>query len=191
MRTRTPLLTRALMSALLGICLAAAPAVSAQDDEGALAAQRRIEAAYLYKFGAYITWPADSFAGPESPLVIGVAGDDDMADQLAGLVAGRSVNGRPVTVRSVHAGQSLSGVHLLFVAAGAVQGDALIASLREKPTVTVTEGGDGLDRGADMTFVVVNDRVRFDVSLDAAQRDGVKFSSQLLSVADKVTGAKP
>ena len=191
MRTRTPLLTRALMSALLGICLAAAPAVSAQDDEGTLAAQRRIEAAYLYKFGAYITWPADSFAGPDSPLVIGVAGDDDMADQLAGLVAGRSVNGRPVTVRSVHAGQSLSGVHLLFVAAGAVQGDALIASLREKPTVTVTEGGDGLDRGADMTFVVVNDRVRFDVSLDAAQRDGVKFSSQLLSVADKVTGAKP
>ena len=191
MRSCTPLLTRTLMAALLGICLAAAPGVFGQDDEGALAAQRRIEAAYLYKFGAYITWPADSFAGPDSPLVIGVAGDDDMADQLAGLVAGRSVNGRPVTVRSVHAGQSLTGMHLLFVAAGAVQGDALIASLREKPTVTVTEGGDGLDRGADMTFVLVNDRVRFDVSLDAAQRDGVKFSSQLLSVADKVTGTKP
>jgi hypothetical protein len=171
--------------------LAASLGASAQGDQDALTAQRRIEAAYLYKFGSYITWPAEAFSGPDSPFVIGVAGDDDMADELTALVAGRSMNGRPVLVRRVHAGQSTTGVHLLFIAAGTPEGDTLIDGARDKPTVTVAEGADGLDRGADMSFVLVNDRVRFDIALDVATRDGVKVSSQLLSVADKVVGGKP
>ena len=192
MRTRpSSFLLRSFTAVLLGCCLAVSASAVAQGDEDSLTAQRRIEAAYLYKFGAYITWPAEAFSGPDSPVVIGVAGDDDMADGLAALVAGRSVNGRPVAVRKVRPGQSVVGVHLLFVATGTTQGDTLIDAVRDKPTVTVTEGSDGLDRGADITFVLVNDRVRFDIALDVAQRDGVKVGSQLLSVADKVTGTKP
>jgi hypothetical protein len=191
MRATPLLLPRAFISALLGICLLATPCAFAQGDDDALAAQRRIEAAYLYKFGAYIIWPAETFSGPDSPFVIGVAGDDDMADELATLVEGHSVAGRPVTVRRVRAGQSLAGIHLLFVAAGTPQGDALVNAARGNSTVCVTEGNDGIGRGADISFVLVNDRVRFDIDLDTAQASGVKVSSQLLSVADKVTGSKP
>jgi hypothetical protein len=191
MRRHSSPLHRTLASALLGLCLALSASAVAQGDEDALTAQRRIEAAYLYKFGAYITWPEDMFAAPDSAFVIGVAGDDQMADELTALVAGRSIGGRSVTVRKIRVGQATTGIPLLFVAGGTPQGDSLLGAARDKPTVTVTEGTDGLDRGADMTFVLVNDRVRFDIALDAAQRDGVKVSSQLLSVADKVTGAKP
>jgi hypothetical protein len=166
----------------------AVPAVAQPE---AVAAQRRIEAAYLYKFGAYITWPAEAFQGADSPFVIGVAGDDTMADDLTTLVAGRSVGGRPVLVRRVRAGESATGIHLLFIAAGTPQGDAMVAAVRDKPIVTVTEGDDGLERGADMSFVLVDNRVRFEVALDVATRDGVKVSSQLLSVAEKVTGTQP
>jgi len=191
MRARNPLFPRAFVSALLGICLIGAAGASAQGGEDNLAAQRRIEAAYLYKFGSYITWPAEAFAGSDSPFIIGVAGDDGMADELTILVAGRSMNGRTVLVRRVRPGQNIAGIHMLFVAAGTPQGDALITAAHDVHTVAITEGSDGLERGADMSFVLVNDRVRFNVSLSAAQRDGVKFSSQLLSVADKVTGPAP
>ncbi|HSN17998.1 MAG TPA: YfiR family protein [Gammaproteobacteria bacterium] len=183
---------RALLAALLwGTVLAAASNAPAWADDDTLVAQRRIEAAYLFKFGAYISWPATSFASQDSPLVIGVAGDDDMADELSTLVAGRNVNGRPVVVKTVRSGQDTQGMHLLFVAAGTEHGDAMIQALHNRPTVTVTEGAGGLGMGADVTFVLVNDRVRFDIALDVAERDGVKMSSQLLSVADKVIGAKP
>lgn len=191
MRNLRLLLSRAFISALLGICLAASPGVSAQGDQDSLAAQRRIEAAYLYKFGTYITWPTEAFPAPDSPFVIGVAGDDGMAAELEALVNGRSMNGRSVVVRRVRAGQSIAGIHIMFVAAGTAQGETLIGAARGNPTVAVTEGDDGLDRGADMTFVLVNDRVRFDISLETTQASGVKVSSQLLSVADKVTGTKP
>lgn len=177
---------RAFISVLLCIC--AAPSAAAQPDEDAVAAQQRIEAAYLYKFGSYITWPDNAFAGADSPLVIGVAGSDVMADELTTLLANRQVSGRNVQVRRLRAGQSIAGVHLLFVATGTPQGQTLIDAAKGVYTVCVTEGDDGLERGADMSFVLVNDRVRFDISLDTTQLSGVKVSSQLLSVADKVTG---
>lgn len=184
-RLRLPVM-RALMSALL--CIGMMAAAVAQPDPDALAAQQRIEAAYLYKFGGYITWPDSAFAGADSPFVIGVAGSDTLADELTALVANRQVNGRNVQVRRLRAGQSVTGVHLLFVAAGMPQGQTLIDATKGVYTVCVTEGDDGLEHGADISFLLVDNRVRFDISLDSIQADGVKVSSQLLSVANKVVG---
>lgn len=181
-----------MLAALLLLAGLAAPLGAwSQPNDDTLSAQRRIEAAYLYKFGSYITWGADAFPAPDSPFVIGVAGDDGMADELAMLVSGRPLNGHVVEVRKLRGGQPPAGIHLLFVAAGTPQGQTLIDSARGNFTVAVTEGEDGLSRGADISFVLVNDRVRFDISLDTTHFSGVKVSSQLLSVADKVEGAKP
>jgi len=183
---RSPRLLRALISALLYIC-AAAPAV-AQPDADAVAAQQRIEAAYLYKFGSYVTWPDRAFAGADSPIVIGVAGADTLAEDLTTLVAGRDIGGRPVRVRIVQPDDPLDGIDILFVGSHA---DALISAAHGLPILVVTGGADGLARGACVSFVLVDDRVRFDVALDAAQQNGLKLSALLLSVAHSVSGTKP
>jgi hypothetical protein len=164
---------------------------AARADDDALTQQRRIEAAYLYKFAGYLTWPDNAFPGPNSPILIGVDGDDSMADALAGMVEGRSVNGRPIQVRHIHPGDSVRGLHLLFVTAGAPQGDAAIAAASGNPTLAVTEGPDGLRRGANASFVLVDDRVRFDISVDPDTLGGVKVSALLLSVAHSVSGERP
>ena len=56
-----------------------------------------------------------------------------------------------------------------------------------KPVLTVGEGPDSLTRGGMIEFVVVEDRVRFSVNLDAANRCSVGLSSELLKVAVTVT----
>jgi uncharacterized protein DUF4154 len=186
MQRRTPLFLRALISVLL--CIAMAAPAMAQPDPDAVAAQQRIEAAYLYKFGSYITWPDSAFAGADSPLVIGVAGADTLAQDLSTLVAGRDIGGRPVRVRRIQPDDSLDGINILFVG---TRSDALFSAARGLPILVVTDGADGLARGASVSFVLVDDRVRFDVALDAAQQNGLKLSALLLSVAHNVSGAKP
>jgi hypothetical protein len=180
------LLPRALISALL--CIGMAAPAAAQPDPEAVAAQQRIEAAYLYKFGSYVTWPDSSFAGADSPIVIGVAGADTLAEDLSTLVAGRDIGGRPVKVRRIQPDDSLDGIDILFVGTRA---DALFATARGRPILVVTDGEDGLARGASVSFVLVDNRVRFDVALDAAQQNGLKLSALLLSVAHNVSGTKP
>ncbi len=187
--SRSPRLRRLVCGLLLAGLCTLVPAW-AQDDD-AVAAQQKIEAAYLFKFGGYITWPDKTFSGPNSPIVIGVAGSEAVAADLESLTDGRNIDGRPISVHRIRAGDALDGVHILFIAPGANRGDALIGAARGNPTLAVTEGADGLSRGADMTFVLVDNRVRFDVDLGTVQQSGLKLSSALLSVARNVSGNKP
>ena len=175
---------------ILGLALACAwfagvAAVSAAEID-----QQQLEAAYLYKFGGYVTWPDKAFASADSPIVIGVADADRLADDLANLVAGRTVAGRAVEVKRLHTGDSLAGVHILFLSAAGPAEAELFESAHGHPILVVTEGGDGLARGAAVSFVVVEERVRFDVSLDAVQDSGLKLSALLLSVAHTVKGVR-
>ncbi len=168
---------------------AAAPGAGAQATEAANAAgaalERRVKAAFLYKFLGYAEFPAASFDSPAAPLVIGVVGADDIAAELTRIVAGRNVNGRPITVRALREQDLAQPAHLLFVAGVDEARSARL--LRATPALlTVTECDDGLVAGGVINFTIVDERVRFDVSLDAAEKKNVKLSSRLLVVANRV-----
>lgn len=182
--------TRLLAPMALLLAWMASPAALAGEAEAAEISQQQVEAAYLYKFGNYVTWPDKAFAAPDSPIVIGVAGSDAVTDDLTTMVVGRNIGGRPVVVKRIREGDPLTDVHILFIGApGAGDSGALFEASRKRPILVVTEGKDGLDLGGAVSFVIVDERVRFDVSLDAVQANGLKLSSLLLSVAHAVKGA--
>ena len=157
----------------------------AQDGGASQALERRVKAAFIYKFLGYAEFPAASFADPGAPVTIGVLGSDEMAAELARVVAGRHVGGRPVVVRQLREGEGGS-VHLLFIAGN----DSARAGrvLRNSPSalLPVTECDLGLQQGSVINFRIIDERVRFDVSLDSAERNNVKLSSRLLTVANRV-----
>lgn len=145
--------------------------------------ERRVKAEFLYKFLGYTEFPATAFADAASPVHIGVAGSDDMLAELARTVAGRTLNGRPITIKPVREGEAPGPLHLLFVAGS----DCVLAArmLRGMPAamLPVTECDAGLQAGSVINFRMVDDHVRFDVSLDAAEKNNVRLSSRLLNVA--------
>jgi hypothetical protein len=153
----------------------------------ASASERSVKAAYIYKFLGYVEWPTDAFPVPDAPLVIGVVGADQLAGDLADLTRGRNVNGHPIEVRRMKAGEALTGVDVLFV--GAAERNRLPVLARAAAThavLVITEDENGLDEGAVINFVLVNGHVRFEVALDAADRAGIRLSSRLLAVAQFV-----
>jgi len=172
----------------LSICLAMVPAASAQD----ASPEARIKAAFLFKFCHYVEWPEQAFAGPGDPIVIGVVGDLAIARELQRVIVGRDVRQRPLQVRHYRTEQDPAGAHLLFVDQSA---RAALTHWRKRlegsPVLLVTEGTSGLDSGSSVNFVVEGDRVRFDISLIAADAHQLRISSQLLSVARQVRGRSP
>lgn len=180
-----------LRASILALALALALAGPRAVQADAQAEEYRVKAAFLYKFGAYVEWPERSFASRESPLAIGVIGADALADELAQIVAGRNVNGRAVLVRRLHPGDSLRGVQVLFV--GRVGNERLteiLAATRDKAVLTVTESEKGLELGSTINFVIVDNRVRFDVAPPQADSRSLRISARLLAVARKVV-SKP
>lgn len=142
--------------------------------------ERGVKAAYLYKFLGYVEFPA---VEPATPLVVGVLAADDIAAELGRITAGRSVAGRPVVVRTLRDGDAPGNVQMLFVGAAAARPVAVLRAAAQNGVLGVTEEEDGLQQGAVINFRLVDERVRFEVSLPAAERSSVKLSSRLLSVA--------
>lgn len=166
-------------------CLLVPASAAAQSD--ARAAEVRIKAAFLYKFCDFVEWPPGAFDAPDGAFSIGVLGADALAEELAAVVAQRSVRGRPVVVRKLRHGAPLAGLHLLFVGGrGGGRLPEMLAAAKGRPTLTVTEAEDGEDPGSVINFVLVADKVRFDVALPPAEAGGLKISARLLAVARRV-----
>lgn len=176
---RTALLARGALALLLVAC---APC-SAQD--AVQASEYGIKAAYLFKFVGYVEWPPQALGN--APLAIGVLESDAMTEELARVANGRSSGGRTVAVRRLERGDPLTGLHVVFV--GRSARDALARVLRAaqgRPLLTVTEADEGLAAGGMINFVVVEQKVRFDVALAPADAVSLKISSRLLAVARRV-----
>jgi hypothetical protein len=154
-------------------------------------AEYQVKAAFLCKFGSFVEWPAQAFANPDSPFVLGVAATDDVAEALARTASSASVEGRRVSVRRLRPGDSLTGVHLLFIARSHEgQIAEWLAAAKTQPILTVTESARGAALGSTLNFVIVEDKVRFDVALPNEQ-GGLRLSSRLIAVARKVSTRGP
>ena len=150
------------------------------------ALERRVKAAFLYKFLGYAEFPPQAFADTAVPLMIAVVGSDDMAAEVARIAAGRVIAGRPIAVRQVAVNEAPPPVHLLFVAGNDSERAGRVLRAAPGAYLTVTECDGGLPHGSVINFRIVDERVRFDVSLDAAEKKNVKLSSRLLTVANRI-----
>src|SRR5687767_9858517 len=155
-------------AALLLALAAALPAGAAEQADTAVL-ERRVKGALLHRFLAYVEWPDTAFARPDSPLVIGILGNEALAAELQAFEAGRLADKRPIVVRRVRATESLKDVHLLFIDSAEMQ--QVERAARSAPSaLIVTDWPGALKQGSVINFVMVGEQVRFDISLESARQ---------------------
>jgi YfiR/HmsC-like len=66
----------------------------------------------------------------------------------------------------------------------------ILSALDDKPVLTVSEIEGFAERGGGINFYLEGKKVRFEVNPDAARHDGLKVSSQLLSLGKIIETAK-
>lgn len=148
----------------------------------------RVKAAYLLNFSRYVEWPAAAFRNPEAPILICVLGEDPFGPTLARTVARQRTQGREV--QSLHL-QTVDGVlpagcQVLYVGADHRRSHDWQSLLRDHPVVTVGEGEEFLAEGGMIGYVLLEETVRFAVSLPAVHGSGLRISSRVLSLATRV-----
>jgi hypothetical protein len=147
--------------------------------------EARLQAAFVAKFPAFVSWPAHAWTGRAS-VNICVYRSEAAASHLRELVAGELVSGRPITIATVAGPHQLEGCHVLFVPDGA---DArLVTAIASRPILTIGVERAFLEAGGIIALSRVDRRVRFEVDRTAADRAGLQLSSQLLRLAVAVHG---
>jgi hypothetical protein len=171
----------------LAIVLASLAPLAAIAQADRQAAEVRIKAAFLYKFGGFVEWPPQAFVRPDASFTIGVLGAEAIAAELEQVVAGRTVHERPVAVRRLRRSDSVTDLHVLFVGrAEAARLAEILEEAKGQALLVVTESADALSHGSTINFVHEGNKVRFDVGLPQAERASLRISARLLSVARKV-----
>ncbi len=145
----------------------------------------QLKAAFLYNFTKFIEWPPARFADANSPIVIGVLGENPFGGELEKIVRGRTVNGRAILVRTVNNAGEGSAVHLLFVPAGEEPRLPEVAP-PAAAIVTIGESRDFAALGGMITFTRVDDKLRFEINMAAAERRRLKINAQLQKLATVV-----
>lgn len=144
----------------------------------------QIKAAFLEKFGKFVTWPDDAFATPNAPLVIGIFGQDPFHGTLEQLAENDTINGHRIVVEQIRALPDLKRCHIVFIpAALKTQERDILQAVHRNAVLTVSDAGDFCDAGGMIQFIIEDDQVHFEIKNDAARDAGLKISSKLLMLA--------
>jgi len=177
-----PILAAVLVAALA--LLGSMPLAQAQAEEPT---EHQIKAAFLYNFAKFVEWPPEAFAGAHAPIVLGIVGEDPFGSALDGMVAGKAVNGRALVVKRLTLGPELRFCHILFISSSEKKHlGRILELLKGSSVLTVGEMSRFVQSGGAVNFVLDENRVRFEVNVDAATRARLKVSAKLLALARSV-----
>ena len=178
---------------IIGILsFAVCPGVASAQTPDIPVSESQVKALCLYNFAKYVEWPTNQFTNAAAPLSIGVIGNVEFAGTLKTLVQGKAINGHPVAIEVLKAGDDPHKCQILFFNSSENKRLADVLTPIEKcPILTVGEGEVFGQAGGIISFVVRNNRVRFDVDLGAASKARLQISARLLGLADAVHGKSP
>ncbi len=151
--------------------------------------QYDVEAAYLFDFGRFISWPQPRSA--DAPFVICILGENPFGSALDSTIAGEVLRGRKVEDRRITRAQDALPCSILYISSSeASRLNKILAAIQHAPVLTVSDMPDFAEHGGMVQFVLRDGRVRFEVNLASAQQVGLSMSSELLKVAVEVFRGK-
>ena len=144
-----------------------------------------LKALFLYNFGGYVEWPADSFASPDAPFVIGVLGSAPIEQTLQELAATKTIIDRKIVVQQFATAEQIGSCQILFVARGvsAQQQRLAMEKLKHQHVLIVGETKGFAGKGGSVNFFIESNKVRFEINPEAAKQHQLTISSKLLSLA--------
>jgi len=147
----------------------------------------QVEAAYIYNFGKFVKWPAASAATRTGAFTICVLGEDPFGSVLQSTLAGKLLDGKPVAIKRLQKPPDAAGCHILFIDSAQERNlRAILAAAKEASVLTVSDMPDFSKRGGMIQFVLIGDRVRFEINVASTESASLVLASDLLEVGAAV-----
>jgi hypothetical protein len=171
------------MLVLLALIVVVSRTDAAQGPPG----EYEVKTAFIFNFIKFVEWPAASL-GPGNTINLCILGSLPGGAALNGL-DGQGVAGKRLAVRHAVSAEDLHGCQAVFIAGSEERGLHRILGALAGANVLTIGDTDGFARdGVIINFYLERKKVRFEINIEAAQRAGLKLSSQLIRLAGAVYG---
>jgi hypothetical protein len=145
-----------------------------------------VKSAYLYRFAGYVEWPSPR-PNP-GRFTIAVMEAPQIARELRHLLPTHPIKHEIADVLEVASVAELGTASMVYVRGDSGLLRDVLLAIGTRPVLVVSDQDDGLAEGAALNFVAAEHRIRFEISLAAADRVHLTISSELLAVAIRVQG---
>ena len=180
---------RKVVSLIAITCLLSAMALRSHADgiESSDSSEYLIKAGFIYNFAKLVEWPSSAFPQPDSPIVIGILGEDPFGATLDRIVTDKKINGRGIAVKRLKWGRDLKDLrdcNILFISSSEKEHlDSVVDAMKWLPVLTIGDAPGFARRGGIINFTLEDNKVRFEVNVEAAKHADLTISSRLLTLA--------
>jgi hypothetical protein len=143
-----------------------------------------VKLGFIYNFANFVTWPTEVLEKNSGVLVFCFASDDP-GSQVFFKLNDKSIRGLTIKVEKYKDDKSIEGCQIFFF--DTRDKDFIRRKLdiaKGRSILTIGEIDDFAKMGGIINFFIENNRLRFQVNIDAAQRAQLKLSAQLLQSAE-------
>jgi hypothetical protein len=151
----------------------------------------QVKAAFLINFPKYVDWPTNAFAETNSPIIVAIFGDENVADEVQNMIgSGRMIGGHPLLLKRIAKEEEINrNCQILFIGASERQRiPSILEKIRGEKILTIGESDDFIDQNGIINLARQGRKIRLQVNLTAAGNAQLKISSRLLVAADVVKG---
>lgn len=170
-------LSRRVFFAIIAALVIVAPDAQADDR------RYKIEAAYVYNFFNYITWPG--FAAPSdmaAPVICLTPGEPVLP--YLNYIGKKKNEERHITLRTVQDGELLTGCHVFYSSRNL--SEALAEKLRNAAILSVLSKNDAEPANGMIELFQSGERIAMRINHSDMSRSGFQTSSRLLALAEQV-----
>ncbi len=157
--------------------------------EDSVSGEYRVKAAFVYNIAKFVEWPAESFNGPKNSLVLSIWEGNPFGSFLKSL-ENKNIRGRKLHVRLDQETRKIENVHILFISPSEEKDlPKILSRIKGLPILTVSDMKLFARRGGMVNLVRVGNKIHLRINSEVLKRSGLKISSQILKLAEIVTGA--
>lgn len=139
-----------------------------------------IKATLLFKFVPFVRWPKKARAEAFTFLIVG----EDPFGEALDHYQEQLVGGRPLKIVRISEPTALPECDMLFISGSVAPNlETLLADIRYKPVLTVSDQPGWGQRGVMINFFESEETVRFEINTATSRAAGLKIGAQLLKLS--------
>lgn len=141
----------------------------------------KYKAMFVYNFTKYFEWPQSYKDGN---FVIGVLGNSSLLSELNTMASTKKVGNQSFEIKTFQNTGAITNCHMLIVAPDVTTPlSEIVSKIKKNSTLLITEKQGFAKQGAAINFVVQNNKPAFELNKTSAEKQDLKVSTNLLSLA--------
>lgn len=141
-----------------------------------------LKSVFVYNFANMVEWPE---ADRNGDFIIGVLGGSDVSGELTKISTQKKVGTRTIKVENYANVADIGKCHIIFISDDKKSELANVIA-KSKTSLVVSEEAGSAKKGAGISFIVVDNKIKFEMSKKNIEKNSLKVGTSLEKLAISV-----